>query len=222
MKGTTLFVLMIVGILVLAGLCVGLAYHKYDKVTTTVGIDPGITVKIDGIEVKDGETITIDKDLGHFHVEVSSDHEQYIGYAGQWTSGPDNVSVKMKDENIQYYGDFTIHFGHGNYTGGLRIAYISPDELQPITMTFSIGQGVKVTSNGTEVIDGQQVTYIDDATIVVTALDGQKHDIKWNYSWSSSCESGSGEGSEYNSTMSFSIENMAYFEHAYGTVNISL
>ena len=222
MKGKTLFALMIVGILVFAGLCIGVSYAKYDKVTTTVHFDDGIYVTIDDIEVTNGQTITIDKDLGHFHVAVRSDSDQYIGYAGQWTSGPDHVSVKMRDETIQYYGEFTVHFGHGNFDGGLRISYLGGDTMEPITMKFSIGQGVKVTSNGAEIVNGAEITYTDDATIVVTALDGQKHNINWRYSWSSSCESGSGEGSEYNTSMTFTIENTAYFEHAYGTVNISL
>ena len=222
MKGTTLFALMIVGILALAGLCIGVSYAKYDNVTTTVHIDDGIVVTIDDIEVTNGQTITIDKDLGHFRVAVRSDSEQFIGYAGQWSSGPDHVSVNMRDETIKYYGEFTIHFGHGNFSGGLRISYLAPDMLQPITMKFNIGQGVKVTSGNMEIIDGAEVDFTDDATIIVTALDGQKHNINWRYSWSSSCESGSGEGSEYNTSMTFTIENTAYFEHAYGTVNISL
>ena len=222
MKGTTLFALMIVGILVFAGLCVGLAYHKYDNVTTTLSIDDGITVKIDGIEVKDGETITIDKDLGHFHVEVKSDSNEYIGYAGQWTSGPDHVTVKKTDDYIQHSGEFTIHFGHGNFKGGLRVAYAGSETHETITMKYNLGPGLKVTSNGVEVVDGQIVDYDGDATIVATTLDGQRHYIHHEYYWGNDYERGSDTGTELNTSSTFWLDNMADYAPASGEITVKI
>ncbi len=212
---------MVVGIIVLAGLCVGVAYTKYDKVTTTVSIDDGIIVTISGKEVTDGQTITIDKGVSNIKVEVASSYDQYIGYAGYWTSGSHTVQSTVKDESIQYRGEFLIHFGHGNFTGGLKIAFLSPDmNDQKITMEFTIDSALTVTCNGAAVTSGQVIDYTDDLHITVSTKDGQKRDIQYSYYWGSSCEHGSGQGEEYNSTINFTVENMAYFEHANGEVKI--
>lgn len=212
---------MAVGIIVFAGLCVGIAYTKYDKVTTTVSIDDGIIVTISGKEVTDGQTITIDKGVSNIKVEVASSYDQYIGYAGYWTSGSHTVQSTVKDESIQYRGEFLIHFGHGNFTGGLKIAFLSPDMGdQKITMEFTIDSALTVTCNGAAVTSGQVIDYTDDLHITVSTKDGQKRDIQYSYYWGSSCEHGSGQGEEYNSTINFTVENMAYFEHANGEVKI--
>lgn len=221
MRGITLFSLMAVGIIVFAGLCVGIAYTKYDKVTTTVSIDDGIIVTISGKEVTDGQTITIDKGVSNIKVEVASSDERYIGYAGYWTSGERTVTTTVKDQSIQYRGEFFVHFGHGNYKGGLTIAFVpTPVNYQTITMEFTIDSALTVTCNGLPVTSGQVIDYTDDMHITVTTKDGQKRDIQYSYYWNSSCEYGSGQGEEYNSTIEFTVENTAYFEHANGEIKI--
>jgi len=212
---------MVVGVIVIAGFCVGLSYIKYDNVTTTFSIDDGITVSVGGKDITDGQTITLDKGVSNIKVEVASSYDQYIGYAGYWTSGKDTVSSTVKDESVQYRGEFTIHFGHGNYSGNMKIAFLSPDmDNQKITMEFTIDPALTVTCNGAAVTSGQVLDYTDDLHITVTTKDGQKRDIQYSYYWGSSCEHGSGQGEEYNSTIEFTVENMAFFEHANGEVKI--
>ena len=222
MKGKILFALMVVGILVLAGLCVGVAYTKYDSVSTTFTIDDGITVTVNGKEVANGDTVTYTPDMGRMKICVESEYDQYIGYTGRWTSAQDSVSKSFTDKSVKNSGEFTVEFGHGSFTGDMKIAYVDGDEYQTLTMTFNITGDVTVVSEGVEVKNGDVKPYNTDIHITVTANDGQKHNINWSYWWGDSSESGSGNGSEYNSSTSFTVENMAYFDPHNGSVTISI
>lgn len=222
MKGKIIFALMVVGILALAGLCVGLSYNKYDSVSTTFTIDDGITCKVNGKEVASGDTIKYTPDMGKMKICVESEYDQYIGYTGRWTSAQDSVSSSFTDKSVKNSGEFTVNFKHGEFNGNIKIAFIDSDDYQTLTMTFNITGDVKVVAEGVEVVNGDVKQYNNDIHITVTANDGQKHNIAWSYWWGDSSESGSGNGSEYNSSTSFTVENMAYFDPHDGSVTISM
>ena len=222
MKGITVFAAIVVGAILLMGLCVGVSYTKYDSVTTTFEIEDGITCTVNGKEVANGDTVTYTPDMGRMKICVESDYDQYIGYTGRWSSSQGSVASSFTEKSVKNTGELVVDFGHGDYTGNIKIAYIDSDDYQTLTMTFNITGDVKVVAEGVEIMNGDVKQYNTDIHITVTANDGQKHNIDWSYWWGDSSESGSGNGSEYNSSTSFTVENMAYFDPHNGSVTISM
>ena len=94
MKGKILFALMIVGILVFAGIAVGVAYSKYGDVTTEVVMDDGLTCTINGKEVKNGDTITVNLQSTKLNVCVNTEKATRIACTGWWQSSNDRITFQ--------------------------------------------------------------------------------------------------------------------------------
>ena len=215
---------MTVGILAFAALCIGLSYAKYDEVTTTVTLDDGITCCINGKEVSNGDTVTVNMKAAKLKICVSSESDQAIGYLGRWSSADHQVTSSQKDPSTVKNGEFIIDFNHGSYTGTLTVKYLGADSGgQTILFDFNICDGVTVTSGGTEIKNGDTRGFTDDTIyITVTTNDGQKKNISYTYWWGDAGEGGYGSGSEYNSTIQIIIDNMAYFDPETGGVTIKI
>lgn len=221
MKGITVFALMIVGVVVLAGVGLGLTCSKYNEISTTVIIEDGITCTINGKEVSSGENIAVDNN-GYLDIHVESETPADMGYSGLWTSS-DNVVTKT--ENIgseKTSADFKVKFTHNNYSGKMVIKNLGADSLQYINLKFKIDESKVIVKNGDNVIkDGQTLSFNYDISLNVSTKDGQKHDITYDGHWSNSCgESSGASGSNYTISTNIVIQDFIYYEDANGTMTI--
>ena len=223
MKGITLVTLMVAGFVIMMGVCLGLTYTKYDEVTTTVVMDDGIQCTLNDQTVSNGDEITVDMNNGYLDIHVESAYEQNIGYAGTWSSSRNTVNSTNMPEPTAKSADYRIHFGHGTYSGRLVIKFADPDEIQPITLTFTIKESLlKVTHGDTEIHDGDQFTFVSDDSLTVTTRDGQKHSMSYDGHWSNpDGMSGGSSGYSTSTSMTISIVDMMYFDPGTGTMKIT-
>ena len=224
MRGITLATLMVVGILAVAATAIGLSYAKYDEATTTVTIEDGIKCCINGKEVSNGDTVTVKLEAAKLKIEVCSEYEQPIGYAGKWTSNDHTVTSSKTDDSTVKSGTFTVDLNHGKYNGILRIGFMDGDgDLANVVLKFTIGEGITVTSGSDEIKDGDTYTFIGDSKIIVKTNDGQRHDVKYSGSWSNDCGmSGGASGQELNSSVTIDIIDMMFFDDGHGTMDIHI
>ena len=219
MKGTTLAVLMVVGILAFAALAIGVSYAKYDEATTVVSIENGITCTINDKEVHNGDTITVRTGEYNMKIRVESEYDLPIGIAGKWTS--DTRTVTCCDLDTK---ELVVAFGHGVFDGKLAIGYTADDgDIAAVVLKFTIGDGITVTHGSDEIKDGDTYSFPNDSTIVVKTNDGQRHNVKYNGSWSNDYGmSGGANGEELGSSVNISIIDMMYFGDGHGTMEIHI
>ena len=223
MKGKYLAAIMVAGMLVFIALSLGVTSTKYDEVTTTVIMDDGIACTINGKTVTNGSTVAVNPDFSKIKVHVESNYQLPICIAGIWTSDKETVTGSCTDGSIVSSGDLKVTVGHGSYNGTLRVFFTDDGDLADIILTFTIGSGITVRSQGITINDGDQFTFHDDSTINVTTNDGQRHDISYKGSWSNDCGMSSGaSGSELGSEITIYITDMIYFDPAYGTMSIHM
>ncbi len=219
MKGITILALMTAGFVLFAGIALGVTYAKYDEATTTVTIDNGITCTINGKEVSNGETITVTPDLGSLRIHVESDYALPIGISGGWQSGDDIVTAECNDAT-----DYTVNLGHGKFVGELMIGFIyDSSDLGAVILTFTITDDITVKAGGTTINNGDTYTFNGDGQIIVTTNDGEKHNVKYNGSWSNpDGMSGGASGQELNSSVTIYITDMMFFSDGHGTMDIHI
>ena len=92
-----------------------------------------------------------------------------------------------------------------------------------IELTFTIDESKLKVVCGSQVIrDKDTVTFDGDAELTVTTLDGKRHDISYDGSWSNgSGESGGSSGSELTNNALIYISDNIFISKATGTMRIS-
>ena len=210
---------MAAGIVLFAATAIGLSYAKYDETTTEVFIEDGITCTINGKEVSNGETVTVKTGEYDLKIKVDSEYDLKIGIAGEWSSDQRTVSGHDFDSK-----ELRVAMGHGTFSGKLRIGFIDGDgDLGNIILRFTIGEGITVTHGSDEIKDGDTYTFTGDSVIAVKTNDGQRHDVRYNGSWSNDCGmSGGASGVELGSSVTISIIDMMYFDDGHGTMDIHI
>ena len=184
MKGSILFSLIIVGILLFAGTAVGLSFTKYDEATTFVKLDNGIRCTINDVEVGDSHAVTVKTRDGYLDVHVESTDPAVIGYSGKWTSGDRSyVSTDTTDSEVTSY-DFKILLDRGKFDGNLAIRNLGAEDGKTLTLTFFIDEHLYVQVNSQDVHDNDKITY-SGSEIVVSVLtkDGETHDLFLEGRW---------------------------------------
>jgi len=224
MNGKYLAAFMVAGMLVFIALSLGITSCKYDEITSTVIMDDDITCTINGKVVHNGDTVTVNPTFGKVKIHVDSEYALPIGIAGIWKSDKETVTASSTDSSIVQCGEIKAAFGHGTYTGTVRVFFTADDgDLAPITLTFKISDGLMVRSQGISITDGSQFTFDNDSTINVTTTDGQRHNIKYSGSWSNDCGMSSGaSGEELGEATTIYITDTMYFDPGYGTMTISI
>ena len=187
MKGIVLASLMVVGILVFAGLALGVAYAKYDEATTTIILEDGIRCNIDGKDIGNGEKITTELTGGYLNVHVEYDTPIVFGYSGAWYSD-DRTETQDGDSSTEVTSyDIKISFSHGKYNGTLLVRNMASDEYGcPISMVLHFDESkIKVWFSMANSYrhDGDAITVLGDCVFDISHVDGQVHTFTWDGSW---------------------------------------
>ncbi len=113
-----------------------------------------------------------------------------------------------------------LHFT--KYDEGSSIG--AENSLQPIELRFTVDE-YKVTVSYTNgiICDGDVITIYGDETFHVSTVDGQKHTINWNGSWSNPDGEHSGtSGTHYTISMNITVQDFIYYSKATGTMSITV
>lgn len=226
MKGIALSALMIVGILLFAGIAIGVNYSKYGEVTTTVEIDDGLTCTINGKEVSNGDTVTVDLEFCKLKVCVNSDAATLIACSGDWSSDGDRVSFSDGTDSEVTCAEFTIDFGKAASFNGIIVIDKAVDDLDhdPISLYFTYDDKIVVRLNGNEVASGTTLWYKEDIDLEVITVDGEEYDIHWYGSYRNHYDTGDKtiDGSGHWSSGTIHLECDNYFSTATGKLTIDV
>ena len=197
-------------------------FVKEKDVTTTVTVQDGLKCTINGDPVIDGSVVITNAD-NKIRIHVESTGNAFLAFSGSWHSDSKDVCKSDKLETAATSADFCFKLDRKDFTGKLAI-YIdgSDGDLAPINLTFSFDESqVKVTAFGSEVKNGQVVSFPGDGTFTIESKIG-KANIHYDYSWSNEYGmSGSGSWDELNTSITGTVENMCFFSPGNGPMNIS-
>lgn len=226
MKGKILFALMIVGILLFAGIAIGVNFSKYGDVTTEVALDDGLTCTINGKEVNNGDTITVDMQFAKLNVCVTSDAAAKLACTGSWASGSDRVTFSDGTSEDATYAEFTIDFHKAVHFDGMIFIDKGVDDLDhdPIILYFEYDDSITVKLWGKVVPSGSDLCYKQDIDLEVTTNDGQEHDLHWYGSYKNQYDNfpKTIDDSGHWSTGTIHLECDNYFATASGRLTIDV
>ena len=192
-----------------------------DETTTTVKIIGGLRCTINGESVTDGQEITVGSSKLDIHVESASAYQMRA--VGSWTSDKGDSGMDEVTRMPVESADFSIQLKHGKNIGRLAIINlaVNDSDIRPIHLAFTIDDSkLKVTSNGTEIRDGDVFTFPGDGKILVESLVGAVN-ISYSGQWSNDYGmSGGGSGSEFGENSTIFIEDSMFFDDGHGTMKI--
>ncbi len=222
---TTAFLAVLVAAAVIGmGCTIVLVGGMNDEVTTEVSVGAGLSCKIDGNDVANGEQITI-KEKSKLCVQVEAVENIQIQAAGTWTSEKNVIGKVFTTESPVKESCFTFELNHGKFTGKLLIINVAENtgDINPIHLKFSFDESkVKVSAGGTEIANGDTFDFDGDGSVHVESKVG-KVMLKYSGSWKNA-DGMSGGASGYNqgTSVDISIMNMMFFSDGYGDMNITV
>ena len=228
MKGKILFALMIVGILVFAGIAVGVAYSKYGDVTTKVVMDDGLTCTINGKEVKDGDTITVNLQSTKLKVCVDTEKATRIACTGWWQSSNDRITFQDGTDEEQTCAEFTIKFSMAtHFDGSIYIDRCDKEmDHDAIDLYLECDYDLITVKIGDKELSEKDsnIYYRDDIDITVTFKDGKVHDLHWYGSYKNYLDVVEHKFNETGrwSSGTIHLDNDNYFATAYGHMHIDI
>ena len=222
---TTKFLAVLTAVAVIAaGASIFLLGGMNDEITTKVSVGAGLSCKIDGNDVANGEEITV-KEKSKLSVEVTAVDDVQIQAAGSWKSDKNTIGKVFTTDSPVKEASFTFELNHGKFNGKLSIINVAENtgDICPIHLKFSFDdKKVKVSSGGTEIANGDTFTFDHDGSVQVESLIGT---VMLNYSGSwKNADGMSGGASGYNrgTSVSISIMNMMFFSDGYGDMQITV
>ncbi len=222
---TTAFLAVLVAAAVIGmGCTIVLVGGMNDEITTEVSVGAGLSCKIDGNDVANGEQITI-KEKSKLCVEVQAVENIQIQAAGTWTSEKNVIGKVFTTESSVKEACFTFELNHGKFTGKLLIINVAENtgDINPIHLKFSFDESkVKVSAGGTEIANGDTFDFDGDGSVLVESKIGNVM-LKYSGSWKNA-DGMSGGASGYNqgTSVDISIMNMMFFSDGYGDMNITV
>ena len=227
MKGKILFALMIVGILVFAGTAIGVNYSKYGDVTTEVVMDDGLTCTINGKEVKNGDTVTVNLQFTKLKVCVEAEKATRIACSGWWNSSDDRITFQDGTNDEKTCAEFTIEFGKAtHFDGSIYIDNCDKEmDHDPICLSLICDFDlITVKIGDKELTEYDSIYYRDDIDITVIAKDGKVHDLHWYGSYKNYLDVVEHKFNETGRWSSGTIHMVCdnYFATAHGSMHIDV
>lgn len=222
---TTAFLAVLVAAAVIGmGCTIVLVGGMNDEITTEVSVGAGLSCKIDGNDVANGEQITI-KEKSKLCVQVEAVENIQIQAAGTWTSEKNVIGKVFTTESPVKEACFTFELNHGKFNGKLLIINVAENtgDINPIHLKFSFDESkVKVSAGGTEIANGDTFDFDGDGSVLVESKVG-KVMLKYSGSWKNDCGmSGGASGYNQGTSVTISIVNMMFFSDGYGDMNITV
>ena len=222
---TTAFLAVLVAAAVIGmGCTIVLVGGMNDEITTEVSVGAGLSCKIDGNDVANGEQITI-KEKSKLCVQVEAVENIQIQAAGTWTSEKNVIGKVFTTESPVKEASFTFELNHGKFNGKLLIINVAENtgDINPIHLKFSFDESkVKVSAGGTEIANGDTFDFDGDGSVLVESKVG-KVMLKYSGSWKNDCGmSGGASGYNQGTSVTISIVNMMFFSDGYGDMNITV
>ena len=218
MNKTTIVIALAAVVIIAAAVAVAFwnPQEPSEGITTTVTIDEGLTCTMNGVPVKDGQTVSVPLDDGIITLHVESKVAETFGYSGVWESGlVTKRSMNIIEQMVTSY-DFVIDFDHVGYTGNMAVGYSNGDDVKPLTIDFTIDDNLTVMFGTQEIKNGDKVTFYKDTELSVTTKDGNRHYINHQGEWSNDCEYASDGGTELTESLIVYILDTFYFGDATG------
>ncbi len=224
MNTTTVLAVLVAAAVIATGCSIVFLGGMNDEITTTVSVGSGLSCKIDGNDVANGEEITI-KEKSKLCVQVQAVENIQIQAAGTWTSEKNVIGKVYTTDSPVKEACFTFELNHGKFTGKLAIVNVADNEgdIHPIHLTFAFDESkVKVSAGGTEIFNGDTFDFDGDGSVQVESKVG-KVMLKYSGSWKNA-DGMSGGASGYNqgTSVSISIMNMMFFSDGYGDMEITV
>ena len=221
---TTTFLAVLVAVAVIGtGCSIVFLGGMNDEITTEVSVGAGLSCKIDGNDVANGEQITI-KEKSKLCVEVQAVENIQIQAAGTWASEKNVFGKVFTTDSPVKEASFTFELNHGKFNGKLLIINMSDNsgDICPIHLKFSFDDSkVKVSAGGTEIANGDTFDFDSDGTVLVESKVGTMM-LKYSGSWKNDCGmSGGASGYNQGTSVSISIMNMMFFSDGYGDMTIT-
>lgn len=222
---TTAFLAVLVAAAVIGmGCTIVLVGGMNDEITTEVSVGAGLSCKIDGNDVANGEQITI-KEKSKLCVQVEAVENIQIQAAGTWTSEKNVIGKVFTTESPVKEACFTFELNHGKFNGKLLIINVAENtgDINPIHLKFSFDESkVKVSAGGTEIANGDTFDFDGDGSVLVESKVGSVM-LKYSGSWKNDCGmSGGASGYNQGTSVTISIVNMMFFSDGYGDMNITV
>ena len=222
---TTAFLAVLVAAAVIGmGCTIVLVGGMNDEITTEVSVGAGLSCKIDGNDVANGEQITI-KEKSKLCVEVQVVENIQIQAAGTWTSEKNVIGKVFTTESPVKEACFTFELNHGKFNGKLLIINVAENtgDINPIHLKFLFDESkVKVSAGGTEIANGDTFDFDGDGSVLVESKVGSVM-LKYSGSWKNDCGmSGGASGYNQGTSVTISIVNMMFFSDGYGDMNITV
>ena len=222
---TTKFLVVLTAVAVIAaGASIFLLGGMNDEITTKVSVGSGLSCKIDGNDVANGEEITI-KEKSKLSVEVTAVDDVQIQAAGSWKSDRNTIGKVFTTDSPVKEACFTFELNHGKFNGKLSIINMAENSgnICPIHLKFTFDESkVKVSSGGTEIANGDTFTFDHDGSVLVESKIG-KATLNYSGSWKNADGmSGGASGCNLGTSVSISIMNMMYFSDGYGDMKITV
>ena len=199
-----------------------LDYVDGGETTTQVTVQDGLRCTINGTSVQNGGTIvTKSEECMSIHIESSSPAN--LAFSATWSSDKKDVHKEDSLSDPAKSADFCVKLDRKDYTGHLSVYIAGSDgDLGPINLTFHFDESqVKVTHAGTEVKNGDVVSFPNDGHFTIESKIGRCN-LKYSYSWSNPDGfQGSGSYSELNTSIQGSVVNTCYFDAGTGDMNIT-
>jgi len=224
MNTTTVLAVLVAAAVIATGCSIIFLGGMNDEITTEVSVGAGLSCKIDGNDVANGEQITI-KEKSKLCVEVQAVENIQIQAAGTWTSEKNQIGKVFTTESPVKEASFTFELNHGKFTGKLEILNVAENEgdIHPIHLKFSFDESkVKVSAGGTEIFNGDTFDFDGDGNVHVESKVG-KVMLRYSGSWKNDCGmSGGASGYNQGTSVDISIMNMMFFSDGYGDMDISI
>lgn len=224
MNTTAVLTVLVAAAVIATGCSIAFLGGMNDEITTEVSVGAGLSCKIDGNDIANGEQITI-KEKSKLCVEVQAVENIQIQAAGTWTSEKNQIGKVFTTESPVKESSFTFELNHGKFTGKLEILNVAENEgdIHPIHLKFSFDESkVKVSAGGTEIFNGDTFDFDGDGNVHVESKVG-KVMLRYSGSWKNDCGmSGGASGYNQGTSVDISIMNMMFFSDGYGDMEITV